>query len=142
MRTWIPWAILVAAVIHVVEEAALGWLYWAREFVPDVTMGQFVVVNAVFLGLCLAAALSRSVMLKLTIAGLVYCNFLVHAAPTVSQARVSPGLISATLLYGPLAALAFRSARRDGGVSGERMALATLLGALLMATPIVIQVLR
>ncbi|MHC4470019.1 MAG: HXXEE domain-containing protein [Planctomycetota bacterium] len=142
MKAWIPWAILGAAVIHVVEEVALGWLEWARGFVPGVTLWQVAVVNAAFLGLCLAAALSRSLLFHLTMASLVLINLVLHAVPTVAQARLSPGLLSATFLYLPLGLCAFRSAHRDGSVTRRQVSLAVLFGALLMSAPFVLQGLR
>ena len=65
MKTWIPWAIAGAALLHVVEEYATGWLTWARGFAPSITLGHFSVVNAAFLALCVLAGVLGAALMTL-----------------------------------------------------------------------------
>jgi hypothetical protein len=139
MKTWIAWAVAAAALLHAVEEYLTGFVPWAQSHVAAVTMDRFVLVNTLFLGLCVGAALGWSAFFRLVIAGVVLTNAFVHLVPTVFLAEYAPGVWTAGLLYLPLGGLAFRSARRDGGFSYGRMALAWAGGALIMALPFLTQ---
>ena len=113
---WIYWAIVGAALVHIIEEYVGDWLGWVQRFVPGVTMIQFVIVNAVFVILCIAGAAvgTRSLVFGLSIASLIFINALVHIMPTVRTRHYSPGSVSAILLYIPLSACAFYLSAKSG----------------------------
>ena len=142
MEIWISWLIVLAALIHIGEEYVGGWLNWAQGYIKGVTLLQFVVVNVLFVGLCVASAFSGSVLFRLTIAGLVFVNALVHVVPTVVRRRCAPGVWSAVLLYVPLSVLAFHVTWTRGLLTPRLAALALVLGSGLMAMPFVAQLLR
>jgi len=90
---WIFWALVGAAVIHVAEEYFGG--FTRVKF--SLTMAQFVVVNAAFIGLALAAALlwPRHPVYCLSIPALLLINTCVHLVPMLATRRYSPGSVSA-----------------------------------------------
>ena len=140
----ILWTVVVAAVIHIAEEYWSGWLDWARQFVPGTTLTQFLVINALFLLLCIAAALVSlsHLVFSLSVAGLILVNAVIHLVPAIRLKRYIPGLISAILLYIPLGLYAFYFAARWEHLTLAAGVVAALLGLAWMAIPIVFQLFR
>lgn len=142
MTYWLALLMLLAAIVHVAEEALTGWIPWAQSFVPGVTRLQFWTMNALFLMICAAACLTTGGFLTLTVASLLFINAWVHIGPTIVQRRRSPGVLSAVLLYLPLSALTFHRAWRVGEITRLTAVRAFLLGLSLMAVPFAFQALR
>jgi len=138
------WGIVVAALAHIAEEYFGGWLNWARRYIPGVTLAQFAIVNAVFVGGCVAAAVigTSNLVLSLSIASLVFINALLHIASALAMKRYTPGLASAVVFYLPLAAYAYYDAARTQQLLLAEGAWAALLGAAWMSVPLVFQALR
>lgn len=119
---WTYWAIVAAAVIHVAEEYRGGFLTWFPKFSGmRIAMEQFVIVNALFVLLCITAALvpGQAIVLKLSVAALIFVNACIHIIGTVRFRRYSPGLVSALLLYMPLAFYAYYRSAAEGRLSVE-----------------------
>ena len=78
--------------------------------------------------------------IALGFAALMLINGLVfHIVPfVVTRFRFSPGLFTAVLLLLPIGAACYRAAAAAGVLTGGRIAFSLLLGAALMATPIVL----
>lgn len=107
---WVFWAIVGAAVIHIAEEYRGDFIGWfARATKLHITMTEFVIVNALFVLLCLAAALApeRNIAFRLSVAGLLFVNACLHVMGAVSTRSYAPGLVSAVVLYLPLAFYAY-----------------------------------
>ncbi|GAK52701.1 putative integron gene cassette protein [Candidatus Moduliflexus flocculans] len=139
---WMSWGCVAFAMIHVWEEYHFGWLAWAQTFVAGVTLAQFVWINALFIALCVLAAVGRSVTLKLSIASLILFNLCVHLFPTLYFGRYSPGLYSALLLYFPAGLWMYQRAWRSQSASRRQIALSWLLGAGWMMFPFLFQGIR
>ncbi|MBN2704445.1 MAG: HXXEE domain-containing protein [Pontiellaceae bacterium] len=139
MNSWVLWGIVAAAVIHVAEEYFGDWVLWVQRYAKGVTLRRFVLVNAIFLGLCLGAALSSSDFLLISLAALLFVNALMHIIPTVVLKYYSPGVWSAVLLYIPLSFIAYVAVFRSGVLGMTEVFFATLLGVVFMALPILLR---
>jgi hypothetical protein len=136
--SWLPWAILAAAVLHVIEEYSTGFLPWFRRAIPALaramTPAWALGINAMFLAFLLVAAIRPAPMLTLTAAALVALNAVLHVAMTIRMREYSPGLITALLLYLPLGVLAGAHETGTGGAAAAgRIALSIVLAAAIHA---------
>jgi len=141
---WVFWAIVVAALIHVAEEYWGGFLSLVQQRVPGVTLGQFLALNALFILLCIVAAVvgTSKLAFSLSAASLILINALIHAVATAWLRRYAAGLVSAVMLYVPLGVYAFYRAACCAGLTPGKAAAAGLLGLLWMAVPLVFQLVR
>lgn len=141
---WIFWALVGAAVIHVVEEFGYpgGFLETMRRFSPHfaplVTARLAVVVNGLFLLLCAAGAIAgdRSPFLGLSIASLLFFNTLMHIGGSIRAKGYAPGLVSGLLLYLPLSSYAIYLLITSGKLTLTESIAAGLLGVLYQAVPL------
>ena len=141
---WIFGTFVVAAVIHVLEEYAYpgGFLDWMKgmnpRFTPWITTRFAVIINGLFLLLCVVGAIvaARNLVLSLSVASLLFINGLMHLGGTVRARRYTPGVVSGILLYMPLALYAFYLFARSGRLTLAGSAIAGLLGVLYQAIPI------
>jgi hypothetical protein len=103
------WAILGCGILHIAEEYLTGWVPRFQERFPGMTEGKFWIVNALFLLLCWAAVVVNVTvpLFSLSAAALVLVNAVIHIANSVRESRYSPGLITATILYLPVGAVAY-----------------------------------
>jgi Protein of unknown function with HXXEE motif len=136
------WLLVLAGVLHVVEERLLNWRDWAQGISGlPLEWGRFYVINAGFLAIAVAAAVVgwKRPCLSLALPSLVLINgLLFHLAPTVVMGRVSPGIITSVTLYLPLGVWVYWRAAREG-VLTQRVALCSvLLGAGVMCIPFAI----
>jgi hypothetical protein len=110
--TWLFWAPLAAAAIHVAEEFVWpgGFLTWYRQYRPSIanslTTSFAVLVNGILLFACLTAGLfgdsPRGVALWLTIVAVLLTNVGFHVLASIRTGAYCPGLVTAVLLYLPL----------------------------------------
>jgi hypothetical protein len=141
---WIFSAFVVAAVIHVLEEYAYpgGFLDWMKSmnprFTPWITTGLAVIINGLFLLLCVVGAIvaARNLVFSLSVASLLFINGLMHLGGTVRARRYTPGVVSGVLLYVPLALYAFYLFAGSGQLTFAGGAIAGLLSVLYQAIPI------
>jgi hypothetical protein len=118
-------AIFAAAILHVVEEYFFpgGFTGVMKEFQPEfapfITVPFAVIINGLFLAVCLAAALfhGRLPWLGLAVAALVGINGLMHAGAAIRRKRYAPGVMTGVLLYLPLCVLALRNSAAAGLLS-------------------------
>ena len=140
---WIFWALVGAAAIHVVEEFVYpgGFLDSMRdfhpEFAPSVTVRFAVIINSLFLLLCVAGAIvaSRSLVLSLSVASLLFLNALMHIVGVVKAREYMPGVISGVVLYLPLSLYAYYLSVGSGQLSLLGSVTSGLLGVLYQAIP-------
>lgn len=142
---WIFLAILIAAILHVIEEYAWpgGFPAFMRRMAPQfaagVTMPFAIIINGGFLLLCAIAALlwPRAVVFCLSVAALLVVNGLTHIGGSARGRRYAPGLATGTLLYIPLGLYAFGLALSRGLVGLQEVLIAALIGVGYAAIPII-----
>lgn len=146
-HSFILWIATFAYAIHIVEEYTFDWKNWALNVLKlPVNWIHFAAVNGivVVLGIsCSAVAWSfPAYALSLPALMLINATFF-HVLPFVfTKGRFSPGLGTAVVLFYPIAIWAFYGAYLDGFLSLPTLILSLILGALLMASPIVMLKLR
>jgi hypothetical protein len=117
--TWIWWAPLGAATLHIVEEFVYpgGFAEWDRgyrpEFSASITPRLHLVINALLLVLCaqvwelapLDRTQARSVAgaAWLAVAALLFSNAVFHVVGSIRTRSRSPGVVTGVLIYVPLA---------------------------------------
>jgi hypothetical protein len=103
------WAILGCVVLHIAEEYLTGFVTRFQERFPRMTTDKFWVVNALFVLLCwVALVVNASVPLfSLSVPALLLVNAAIHIGNSVRERRYSPGLITATILYLPVASIGY-----------------------------------
>jgi hypothetical protein len=137
------WLATAAYGLHIAEEYVLNWRDWARSVSGvAVTRGFFFGMNAlvIVLGMISAAVADRLPTVALAFPALMLINatFFHVGAFLWTRGRFSPGLITAVLLFYPLGIWCFKSAKDAGLLTGARLVGSLGLGAMLMATPIVL----
>lgn len=102
------WLIVCAAALHVAEEWRGDFAGVMGRYVAGGTWMQFWVINALFVGACLAAAWRRErwAVLSVAVATLLLANTGVHVVVTAFLGKYNPGLVTALVLYLPLGILA------------------------------------
>ncbi|MFB0561951.1 MAG: HXXEE domain-containing protein [Candidatus Lokiarchaeia archaeon] len=135
---------MAAAVIHVFEEYFKGFIDWMKETYPGGTKSLFIVVNAVFIILCVLAALINVAIpfFSLSIAGLLFINPLIHIGGTIRYRRYAPGVVSAILLYIPLSLYAYYLYAEAGLVTLIVFILSVVLAIVWQVTPLSYMLIR
>jgi hypothetical protein len=141
---WVFIAFVGAAVLHVLEEYVYpgGFADWMRRanprFAPSITTLFAVVINGLFLALCVIAAVasSRNLILGLSVAALLFVNGCLHLGGTIRARRYVPGVASGVLFYIPLAWYAFSLSIGSGLVSLKEAAFAGVMGVLYNMIPV------
>jgi uncharacterized protein with HXXEE motif len=144
--TTLAWLALIAYALHIMEEFTLDWRDWARGVIHlPVEWNDFYVTNAVVvvLGIAQAELAASLPLIPLSFAALMLINAtFFHVLPViVTKGRYSPGLATAVLLFYPIGIAIFVRAAA-GGVGAGTMIAAGVIGAALMAYPIVLLRLR
>lgn len=127
------WALPLAYAVHIPEEFFAGFPAWmSRHMHADMDNQGFWFNNGLFMAILLSLSLwasrSRSALAAFVFlswaSGNLFWNFIFHVATTVYADSYSPGLVSASLLYYPVAIWAGVLALRGG-----RLGLPGVLGA-------------
>ena len=135
---WVFPAFVVAAVIHVVEEYVFpgGFSDTLKRlrpgFAPFITTRFAVIINALFIVLCIAGTVvgSRNLVFSLSVASLLFFNGLVHSVATLVKKRYVPGVISGVILYLPLSLFAYYYYATSGQLTLFAGGFSALLGVL------------
>lgn len=140
--TELAWLSLAAYSVHMIEEYMLDWRDWARAVIKlPVDWGDFYITNSVVvvLGIVQAQMAAAFPLAPLVFAALMLVNAtFFHVAPVIwTRGRFSPGAITAVVLFYPMAFAVYARAAADGLLTGWLIAASLLIGAALMATPIV-----
>lgn len=140
--TNLAWLAFAAYAVHVLEEYTFDWRNWARSVLGlPVDWNVFYLTNAlvVVLGLIQAELAPTLLIAPLAFAALMLINAtFFHVLPVIrARGRFSPGLFTAVVLFYPLGIAEFVQAHRQGHLSAQLGLGALLLGAVLMAYPIV-----
>jgi|GEM_PF-915996 len=149
-HSWVLWVGVIATVLHVLEEHAMGWVSWANhEIGPrlgiEFTETDFMLTNValVFIALAGAAIGWWAPAISLAVPALFIINAVVfHMLPSARAERLTPGTISAVFIYLPVAAWIFWAAGDDGHLNFGTFLLSFIIGAALMAWPIAVLYLK
>jgi hypothetical protein len=136
------WLATASYALHILEEYQLNWRDWARAVIKlPVEWSDFYVLNSlvVVFGIVAANLAASSPGIALAFPAVMLVNATVfHVLPTLqTDGRFSPGLISAVVLFYPVATACYWHAARDG-VGPAALIGSLVLGAVLMACPIVL----
>jgi hypothetical protein len=139
---WI-WVATAAYGIHALEEFILDWRDWARAVIRlPVEWAHFYVVNflVIVLGIVAANLAEVAPALALSFPALMLINgIFFHVVPViVTRGRFSPGLFTAIVLLLPIGLICYRVASDAGKLDLVSLVSSLLIGAALMATPIVL----
>lgn len=146
-HSYILWVATLAYALHVMEEYTFDWKGWAISVVKlPVNWVHFAIVNGIVIVLgisCSSVAWSwPAFALSLPALMLINATFF-HVLPfLLTRGRFSPGLGTAVLLFYPIAIWAYYGAHLDGVLSASTLIGSIIIGALLMASPIVMLKLR
>jgi hypothetical protein len=132
--------------IHILEEYQLDWRDWARSALRlPVEWSDFYLVNALVIVLGVVAAnLAAWPGIALAFPALMLINTtFFHVLPVVRmRGRFSPGLFTALVLFYPVGIACYWRAAADGRLSGTVLAGSLVLGAALMASPVVLLLIK
>lgn len=139
---WV-WLCVGAYAVHMLEEFMLDWRNWARAVIGlPVEWADFFVTNSivVVLGLVAANLVTALPVVALAFPALMVINALVfHVFPVIrTKGRYSPGVFTAVVLFLPIAWFTFGASRQAGVLAISTGIGAFVIGALLMAMPIVL----
>lgn len=152
--SWLWWAPLGAAALHIVEEFVWpgGFAAWDRTYRPEIaasiTTRLHVIVNAALLYLCFAVAVAGQPDGVLTLGGtrmrsvphawapaawiglaaLLASNTAFHIAGAMKTRRYSPGIVTGIVLYLPLAVCGYWYFLSTGQISPLTAVIATAVG--------------
>lgn len=144
--TALLWLATACYGIHILEEYQLNWRDWARTALKlPVDWNDFYVVNALVIVLGIVAAnLAAWPAVALAFPALMLINAtFFHVLPVVRmKGRFSPGLITAIVLFFPVAIACYWRAASDGRLSATALIGSLILGALLMATPVILLLIK
>jgi hypothetical protein len=134
----IAWMPLIAVLFHLVEEFVWpgGFKEWYRAFRPErassVTTQFLVYINAVLILIAVLAGMLGSrtygVAFWLIVASIGACNAGWHAWATIVRNDYSPGVVTACVLYIPLAIFGFVHFSRSGIVPPHVVIQAAVVG--------------
>jgi hypothetical protein len=135
---------VVAAIVHVAEEYLFNWIEWANELISGITVRQFMLVNFLFIVLCIGAAIlsSKFIVFSSSIFSLLLINSLAHIAPTIKQVKYSPGLVSASLLFMPIGIVGYTDLLGNNIITIKEFVASLLIGVLWMCVPFIYQAIR
>ena len=141
--TDLMWLALACYGIHILEEYQFDWRNWARAVIGlPVEWSDFYIVNALVVVLGAAAAeLAATVpVLALAFPALMLINAtFFHIGPfLIARGRFSPGLITAIALFYPVGIASYWRAVLDGHLDAVTILGSVLIGAALMALPVVL----
>jgi len=135
---WIATAFYAA---HILEEFTYDWKTWANNTLGfSVDWPVFYITNAVviILGICCSEVGWRLPEFSLIYPALMVINAIFfHISPTVAKKVFSPGLITALLLFLPIAGWIYYGAYQDGILTTRAFIISTIGGILVMAYPII-----
>jgi len=136
------WIATAAYGLHILEEYELNWRDWAQNILKlPVDWNSFYVVNAlvIVLGVCCSAVGWREPVFALAFPAVMLVNATVfHVAPVLRTRVFSPGVVTAVVLFYPIAIWAYYGAWRYGALSLTVGICSGAMGVLLMACPVVL----
>jgi hypothetical protein len=149
MDVMILWLVPIVYCIHMVEETP-RFVPWAKKYLSaPSTFAQFVLGNVIFMVYVLAFVSLAvfypgewTLILGLSTAAWIFSNFLIHASLTLYTGEYSPGVVTASALYAPIAVYIYATFIQSGVLSQSDIVLSILIGFAVMYVPTLIQVWR
>lgn len=149
MDVTILWLVPIAYCIHMVEETP-RFVPWAKKYLSaPSTFPQFVLGNVIFMVYVLAfVSLANfypsewTLILGLSTAAWIFSNFLIHASLTLYTGEYSPGVVTASAIYAPLAVDIYANFIQSGIMNQGDIVLSIVIGFAVMYVPTCIQVWR
>ena len=143
---YVLWICTVAYGLHILEEHELNWRDWARSVLGlPVEWNTFYLVNALVLvfGICCASVGWRRPEFALLFPGVMVVNATLFHVLAVLRTRVfSPGVVTAVVLFYPIAGWAYYGAWADGVLTVWVGVISSALSVVLMACPVVLLKIR
>jgi hypothetical protein len=135
------WLSMAAYSVHILEEFSLDWRNWARGVLKlPVEWADFYVTNGIVVALGIAQAMLAPTLpiAPLAFAGLMLVNAIFfHVMPGLTTRRFSPGLMTALIIFLPLGVAVFWFALANAFVTSTTAVAGLIVGAVIMAYPIV-----
>jgi hypothetical protein len=137
------WLAVACYGLHILEEYQLDWRNWARAVIKlPVEWSDFHVMNALVIVFGIAAAnlAAHWPLLALTFPAVMLINAtFFHIVPVIrTHGRFSPGLFTAIMLFWPVGIACYWRTAADGALGAGTLIGSVMLGAVLMASPIVL----
>ena len=138
---YLLWIALAAYAVHLLEELSFNWKEWAHSTLglTSLEWNHFYVANSAVMFIAIAAVM---VGWKLPAFGLIIVVLMLingiffHILPTIIQRKISPGVITAVILFLPVASWIYYGAYLDGVLSVTNFCISIILGGALMTSPI------
>jgi len=149
MDSTILWWVPIAYFIHILEETP-RFVPWAkRYFSAPSTFAQFVLGNVIFMAYVLISVFLATfypsewtLVLGLSTAAWIFSNFLIHASFTLYSGEYSPGVVTASAIYAPVALYIYTHFLRSGILNTVDIIASVIIGFAVMYVPTLLQVLR
>jgi hypothetical protein len=143
----ILWLVPIAYFIHIIEETP-RFVPWAkRYFSAPSTFAQFVLGNCIFMAYVLISVFLATIyprewtlVLGLSTAAWIFSNFLIHASFTLYTGEYSPGVVTASAIYAPVALYIYTNFWGSGVLNSLDIILSIIIGFAIMYIPTMIQV--
>jgi hypothetical protein len=135
------WLAVACYGLHILEEYQLDWRNWARAVIKlPVEWSDFYVMNALVIVFGIANLAAHWPLLALTFSAVMLINAtFFHILPVIrTHGRFSPGLFTAIVLFWPVGIACYWRTAADGALSAGTLIGSLMLGAILMASPIVL----
>lgn len=145
----ILWLVPLAYLIHICEETP-RFLPWAIKYygAPE-TFKEFVIGNVIFMiGVIIAVSLAIfytntwTIIIGLATAAWIFTNFIMHAYYTLRYGEYSPGVVTASAIYAPVAVFIYYNFLVSGIISTTWIILSFIIGFGVMYIPTLIQMKR
>ncbi|MGZ7109618.1 MAG: HXXEE domain-containing protein [Methanobacterium sp.] len=142
----ILWFVPLAYFIHILEESP-RFVPWAQKYLgaPE-TFGQFVLGNVIFMAYVLISVSLAifypsewTLVLGLSTAAWIFSNFLIHALYTLYTGEYSPGVVTASAIYAPVAVYIYYNFWGSGILNTFDIILSIIIGFAVMYVPTLIQ---
>jgi hypothetical protein len=137
---YLLWIAVAAYAAHILEEFTYNWKSWVTQTLGvPVDWPDFYVTNAavVVLGICCAQIGWRLPEFSLIYPSLMLVNALFfHLVPTIFYKRFSPGLITALVLFLPIADWTYYGAYQDGVLTTRALVISLIGSVLTMVFPV------
>jgi hypothetical protein len=149
MDVMILWLVPISYCIHIIEEAP-RFVPWAkRYFSAPTTFAQFVLGNVILMA-CVLISISLAIfypnewtlVIGLATAAWIFANFLIHASLTLYTGEYSPGVVTASAIYAPVAVYIYSVFLGSGILSTADIIVSIIFGFGVMYIPTLIQVWR
>ena len=145
----ILWLVPIAYCIHILEETP-RFVPWATRYLSaPSTFPQFVLGNVIFMVYVVISVFLATmypgewtIVLGLSTAAWIFSNFTIHAFYTLYTGEYSPGVVTASAIYAPLAVYIYSVVVRSGILSISGIILSIIIGFAVMYVPTLIQVWR